>query len=122
MQFISIVPTTLLCLIYAANTGGSFWGMFLACMVVYAVVQVIQDGYIVPKVMGKTMGLNPVIIILSLSVWGSLLGFMGLIIALPLTTLVLAYYNEYIINPKLENVETEDNIVSQENESNANPQ
>jgi len=122
LQFISIVPTTLLCLIYAANTDGSFWGMFLACMVVYAVVQVIQDGYIVPKVMGKTMGLNPVIIILSLSVWGSLLGFMGLIIALPLTTLVLAYYNEYIINPKLENVETEDNIVSQENESNANPQ
>lgn len=122
LQFISIVPTTLLCLIYAANTDGSFWGMFLACMVVYAVVQVIQDGYIVPKVMGKTMGLNPVIIILSLSVWGSLLGFMGLIIALPLTTLVLAYYNEYIINPKLENVETEDNIVSQENESNVNPQ
>lgn len=122
LQFISIVPTTLLCLIYAANTDGSFWGMFLACMVVYAVVQIIQDGFIVPKVMGKTMGLNPVIILLSLSVWGSLLGFMGLIIALPLTTLVLAYYNEYIINPKLENVETEDNIVSQENESNANPQ
>lgn len=122
LQFISIVPTTLLCVVYAANTDGSFWGMFLACMVVYAVVQVIQDGYIVPKVMGKTMGLNPVIILLSLSVWGSLLGFMGLIIALPLTTLVLAYYNEYIINPKPREEVIDDNVVSNEQPSEANPQ
>ncbi len=100
LQLISIVPTTLLCMIYAANTGGSFWGMFIACMVVYAVVQVIQDGFLVPKIMGKTLGLNPAIILLSLSVWGSLLGFMGLIIALPMTTLLLAYYNDYIINDK----------------------
>ena len=46
--------------------------------------------------MGKTMGLNPALILLSLSVWGTLLGFIGLIIALPLTTLLLAYYNTYI--------------------------
>lgn len=122
LQFISIVPTTLLCVVYAANSGGSFWGMFLACMVVYAVVQIIQDGFIVPKVMGKTMGLNPVIILLSLSVWGSLLGFMGLIIALPLTTLVLAYYNEYIINPKPRKAVADDNVVEQEEPSEVNPQ
>ena len=48
--------------------------------------------------MGKAMGLNPAIILLSLSVWGSLLGFMGLIIALPLTTLLLSYYNQYVVN------------------------
>ena len=66
-------------------------------MAVYAIVQVIQDLFIVPKIMGKTMGLNPAIILLSLSVWGSLFGFIGLIIALPLTTLVLSYYNRYII-------------------------
>lgn len=117
LQLISIVPTTLLCLIYATNTGGSFWAMFAACMVVYGVVQVIQDGYIVPKIMGKTMGLNPAIILLSLSVWGSLLGFMGLIIALPMTTLVLAYYNEYIINPK-PNACDEKVIESSENDTN----
>ena len=47
--------------------------------------------------MGKAMGLNPAIILLSLSIWGSLLGFMGLIIGLPLTTLLLSYYNLYVI-------------------------
>jgi predicted PurR-regulated permease PerM len=52
--------------------------------------------------MGNAMGLNPAIILLSLSVWGTLLGFIGLIIALPLTTLILAYYNQYIATPKIE--------------------
>ena len=47
--------------------------------------------------MGKAMGLNPAIILLSLSIWGTLLGFIGLIIALPLTTLLLSYYEQYVI-------------------------
>ena len=47
--------------------------------------------------MGKAMGLNPAIILLSLSIWGALLGFIGLIIALPLTTLILSYYDLYVI-------------------------
>ena len=46
--------------------------------------------------MGKAMGLNPAIILLSLSVWGSLLGIIGMIIAIPLTTLLLSYYKEFI--------------------------
>ena len=47
--------------------------------------------------MGKAMGLNPAIILLALSVWGTLLGFIGLIIALPLTTLLISYYRYYIV-------------------------
>ncbi len=65
-------------------------------MAVYVVVQCIQDLFLTPKIMGKAMGLNPALILLSLSVWGTLLGFIGLIIALPLTTLLLAYYDMYI--------------------------
>ena len=49
-----------------------------------------------PKIMGNAMGLYPAILLLSLSVWGALLGFIGLIIALPLTTLLMAYYQRYI--------------------------
>jgi predicted PurR-regulated permease PerM len=57
----------------------------------------VGDLILTPRIMGKEMGLNPAIILLSLSIWGSLLGFIGLIIALPLTTLLLSYYNRYII-------------------------
>lgn len=46
------------------------------------------------------MGLNPAILLLSLSVWGALLGFLGLIVALPLTTLIIAYWQRYVTKEK----------------------
>lgn len=97
LQLISLPLTAILCLVWTAETGGSFWMIFWEAMAVYIVVQCIQDLFLTPKIMGKAMGLNPAIILLSLSIWGSLLGFMGLIIALPLTTLLLSYYNLYVI-------------------------
>lgn len=96
LQLISLPVTAVLCLVWTMTTGGSFWIIFWEAMAVYVVVQCIQDLLLTPKIMGKAMGLNPAIILLSLSVWGALLGFMGLIIALPLTTLLLSYYNLYI--------------------------
>lgn len=97
LQLISLPISALLCLVWCAGTGGSFWVIFWETMAVYVVVQCIQDLLLTPKIMGSAMGLNPAIILLSLSVWGSLLGFMGLIIALPLTTLLLSYYNLYVV-------------------------
>lgn len=96
LQLISIIPTVFLCVVCSVDRQAAFWPIFWQCMAVYAIVQLIQDLILVPRIMGKAMGLNPAIILLSLSVWGSLLGFLGLIIALPLTTLLLAYYDEYI--------------------------
>lgn len=97
IQLISLPITALLCLVWTVSTGGDFWLIFWEAMAVYVIVQCIQDLLLTPKIMGSAMGLNPAIILLSLSIWGSLLGFMGLIIALPLTTLLLSYYNLYVI-------------------------
>lgn len=96
LQLISLLPTTLLCIVYSASSGAGFWPLWWSCMAVYVVVQCIQDLFLTPKIMGKAMGLNPALILLSISVWGTLLGFIGLIIALPLTTLMLSYYDRYI--------------------------
>jgi predicted PurR-regulated permease PerM len=96
LQLISIIPTTVLCLVYSVDSNVGFWTIWWECMAVYVIVQVIQDFVLTPKIMGKAMGLNPAIILLSISVWGSLFGFIGLIIALPLTTLLISYYNRYI--------------------------
>lgn len=97
LQLISLPVTAVLCIVSAVSTGGNFWIIFLEAMAVYIVVQCIQDLFLTPKIMGKAMGLNPAIILLSLSVWGALLGFLGLIIALPLTTLLLSYYDMYVV-------------------------
>ena len=96
-QYISLIPVTLLCLVSSAGGGSDFWTMWWECIATFATVQVIGDLVLTPRIMGKAMGLNPAIILLSLSVWGSLLGFIGLIIALPLTTLLLSYYEQYVI-------------------------
>ena len=92
----ALIPTALLALLKAADTGQNFWVIFAMAVAVFAIVQVIIDMVVTPKVMGRAMGLNPAILLLSLSVWGALLGFIGLIIALPLTTLLMAYYQRYI--------------------------
>lgn len=97
LQLISLPITAILCIVATVSGNVDFWTIFWESMAVYAIVQCIQDLLLTPKIMGKAMGLNPAIILLSLSIWGSLLGFMGLIIALPLTTLILSYYDLYVI-------------------------
>ena len=96
MQVIGVVPTVLFALLKANETGESFWLIILGAGIVFIVVQGIEDAFLVPKIMGKMMGLNPAVIQLALSVWGALLGFIGLIVALPLTTLLLSYYRRFI--------------------------
>lgn len=97
LQLIGFIPTIMLALLKAADTGQNFWIIMVAALAVFCIVQLIQDTIIVPKIMGKITGLNPAIILLSLSIWGSLMGVLGMIIALPLTTLMLSYYQRYIV-------------------------
>ena len=97
LQLVGFVPTIILAIVKAADTGQSFWLIMLMALVVFAVVQTIQDTILTPKIMGHVTGLNSAIILLSLSIWGSLLGILGMIIALPMTTLLINYYQKYII-------------------------
>ena len=97
----ALIPTAFLAGLKALDTGQSFWMVFGLALLVFAVVQVIIDMVVTPKIMGKQMGLNPAVLLLSLSVWGALLGFIGLIVALPLTTLCMAYWQRYITKEEL---------------------
>lgn len=100
LQLIGFVPAILLAIVKAADTGQNFWFIMLLVLIVFAVVQAIQDTFLTPKIMGHVTGLNSAIILLSLSIWGSLLGILGMIIALPLTTLLITYYQKYVIKQK----------------------
>jgi len=92
----ALIPTVFLALLKSADTGQNFWWILISALAVFLIVQIIIDMIVTPKIMGKAMGLNPAILLLSLSIWGALLGFIGLIIALPLTTLLIAYYQRYV--------------------------
>ena len=98
LQLISIPIAAFLCLVATAATGGSFWVMFGWVILAYIICQVIQDMILIPTIMKNQMGLNPAIIFLSLSLWVYVLGFIGLIIGLPLTTLIISYYCEFVLH------------------------
>lgn len=97
-QYITIIPVIVICFITSLDGHFPFWVKLGECILVYLVSQSICDYILTPKIMGKSLGLNPAIILLSLSVWGTLLGIIGMIIALPLTTLLLVYYKKVIID------------------------
>lgn len=92
----ALIPTAFLAMLKAADTGQNFWVIFGLAVGLFAVVQIITDMIVTPKIMGKAMGLNPAVLLLSLSVWGTILGFIGLIVALPLTTIIIAYWQRYV--------------------------
>lgn len=98
-QYVTLIPVTILCFIYSLTGDASFLTMMGQCLAVYVVSQCICDYILTPKIMGKTLGMNPAIILLSLSIWGTLLGIIGMIIALPVTALIIAYYKQYVLQP-----------------------
>lgn len=97
-RYITVIPVIILCLIYSMTGEASFWPLLGQCGLVYVISQCICDYILTPKIMGNALGLNPAIILLSLSVWGSLMGIVGMIIALPFTTLLLSYYRRIVID------------------------
>lgn len=96
MQGLGIPPCILLAIVQSSQTGQPVWLTLLMVLIVFIVVQSIQDMIIVPKIMGNVTGMGPTAILLSLSVWGALFGVIGMIIALPLTTVLSTYYKRYI--------------------------
>ncbi|MBO8447403.1 MAG: AI-2E family transporter [Bacteroidetes bacterium] len=98
MHTLGIIPPIIVALVQSSQGGTGFWMMVIWIIVVFCVIQVILDGFLTPKIMGQATGLRPAVILLSLTVWGALLGITGMIIALPVTTMLTSYYRHYIIN------------------------
>lgn len=98
MQALGIPPCILLGLIQSAETGRPVWVIGLCITAVFCIVQSIQDLVLTPKIMGNVTGMGPAMILLCLSIWGSLLGIVGMIIALPITTLLISYYKRFVLH------------------------
>ncbi|SPY35008.1 Transport of quorum-sensing signal protein [Porphyromonas cangingivalis] len=102
MQTLGLIPIVLASLLKAADADQNFFVVLLLSLGVLGLVQVIQDTVLVPKILGKTMGMKPAVILLSLSVWGSLLGVIGMLFALPLTMIIYTYHMKYIVGEPIE--------------------
>ena len=84
LQILGMIPAFALALLQALERGSGFVETVLPVALVFGIIQAVQDLVLVPRIMGKQMGLSPWVMLLALSIWGQLLGFLGLIIALPI--------------------------------------
>lgn len=59
------------------------------------VIQIVVGNYLEPKVMGSSLNLSPLIVLVSLSFWGYVWGILGLILAVPITSIMLIVMAEF---------------------------
>lgn len=97
LQTVGMIPALILGFVKGLESGGPVWVPVVLVLLVFAVVQTLQDAVLNPRIMGKTVGLRPVVLLLGVFVWGKLLGFLGVVLAIPLTCLGLAYYKRFVL-------------------------
>jgi len=79
-------------LIFAITIGLSQFsgsGSLLAIFIVFAIGHVLEGGLVTPFMVGGRIGLNPVMIIMALMVFGKVFGIVGILLALPLSTIAV---------------------------------
>ena len=98
LQLISIPVAAFFCVVQSVATGQPFWPLAWWTVGAYCLCQLIQDMILIPLIMRSQMGLRPAIVFLALAIWSYILGFIGLIIALPITSLLISYYSEFVLH------------------------
>jgi len=63
----------------------------LLVVVWYAIVQALEGFVLTPRIVGESLGLHPVTVIVALMIGGDLLGFLGLLVAVPLVAVVQVF-------------------------------
>jgi predicted PurR-regulated permease PerM len=93
---------TILCVsaFVASLSMGSLSLPVISTVSYLAVLHVIENYVITPRVIGSKIGLHPVLLIFSLFIFGYFLGFIGLLIAIPAAAIILVSVKEWEINRK----------------------
>jgi predicted PurR-regulated permease PerM len=62
----------------------------------YTLVQTLESLFLTPRIVGQSVGIHPVAVIVGLLIGGDLLGFLGLIVAVPATAIVQVFAKELL--------------------------
>lgn len=66
--------------------------------VLYLFIQWIENNIVGPKILSEETGFHPIVVLFLLIVGGSLFGFLGMILSVPIALVIKTVYNEYVIN------------------------
>ncbi|MBU0597900.1 AI-2E family transporter [Patescibacteria group bacterium] len=92
--FLGAIPA-----VFIAITTGSFLKA-LFVVIWYVVIQQLENNLIVPKVMEKTVGLNPLVVIIVMLMGAKLAGVAGIILAVPLALIIKAFFEDFLSGVK----------------------
>jgi predicted PurR-regulated permease PerM len=95
-----LISLTVSCIV-ALMSGEPILGKVIAVVVLFLSQKLLEAVVLGPKIIGTKVGLHPVLLILSLLVFGYFLGFIGMLIAVPSTALLIAALNEWTFSQKL---------------------
>jgi len=71
------------------------FGPFLVVLLGVGAVQVMVGNFLEPKLMGNTLNLSPFVVMLSLTLWGSIWGIAGMFLSVPITVILLIIFAHF---------------------------
>lgn len=86
---LAAIPAVTLGFFQSPSLG--FWAIIL-----YIIIQQIENQLLTPLIMGKTLGINPVVVIISLLIGFNLAGILGMILAVPVATVIVEWFNDIV--------------------------
>jgi len=95
IPYFGLIITMVLAAIVAALSEGEVLQKVLLAVATIGVLHLVEVTFLAPRIVGGRVGLHPLIIILSLLVFAYFLGFIGLLIAVPTTALVILLVREW---------------------------
>ncbi|WP_107037504.1 AI-2E family transporter [Brumimicrobium mesophilum] len=87
LPYIGVIISASIPIIIAVLTKDSAWYIF-GVVAVFAFVQFLEGNVITPKIMGNNVNINPLMIILSLVVFGAISGLVGMILTVPILAVI----------------------------------
>lgn len=84
-----------LCTLVGISAGQPWYEFLPGIYLVFAIEQVLESGFIVPRIVGDHVGLHPLLVMVSLLLFGFMFGILGLIIAVPSAALISVFYEQY---------------------------
>lgn len=98
--FMDLIPyfgsiiSWVVCAIFMAVSGGIFHSVWCSAAMLF--LQTLDGNVLAPKVTGDQLEIRPLLVIISVSVGGTLFGFLGMVISVPVIAVLRAIIGEYL--------------------------
>jgi len=97
LQYLALIPLSIGCLVLSVENSEPFLMYFGIVVGVFVLASLLEELVLNPRIMEKNIGMNPVIVVLAVSVWSYVLGWPGLLIGVPVTSLLINYLKRFVL-------------------------